>query len=570
MLEDKMSMHRAKMLGVASATILLAVYPPVYTYLKAGMRGVFNFFAGDSFLYLSIARYSQHGFFTFDGERMTNGFHPLWQYILTFLIQTLDLANQETQLLLTFFLCTALTAIGLVFANLAILRITNSALLSLLTIPGVYFALIGSIYRNQHVWENICGMESALSIFFGGLILYVFASAQVDQSTTSTPSSSGVLCRLFLRFGLVFPFIVLARLDDIFLVVSFGLIALFLPLSVRDRLKATIWVGAPTAVVLFVYLIFNKLTMGIWMPISGTVKSNPFSFASSIYVFSTNLFPPILDLKNLIAGRQSDGFTLYQNIFRAVQMLYPIFVSGAFLFFARTYYRTSLLYRIASGFALYVIMKGLYNFFNVNLWDQGTWYYALPMLLVSFLTAVVLKDAYALASQRTGVVAVVAMFYGLFVLLSAGSVTSDMTYVEQSRTYAFWKNRDQTSRAIKAVLGEGRGLIEFGDGIVNFSLDVPCVHGFTFAGDVGSFEAKRRGEFLSYSYARGFRILTSAEYFDLPAKVSTSKQLRDFLKASFLDDKTKGELDRFDYELVYYEKDAGAPFIRFYPRDVAG
>jgi hypothetical protein len=61
-------------------------YPPLYAYWRMGLGGLFSYVSGDSFLYLAIAERSGGGFFTFDGITATNGFHPLWQYLLTFLL----------------------------------------------------------------------------------------------------------------------------------------------------------------------------------------------------------------------------------------------------------------------------------------------------------------------------------------------------------------------------------------------------------------------------------------------------------------------------------------------------
>src|SRR5688572_27496153 len=70
----------------AALSAILVLYPPVYAALRSGQRGLFAYVAGDSFLYLGIAQRSATGFFTYDGVAPTNGFHPLWQWILTLVL----------------------------------------------------------------------------------------------------------------------------------------------------------------------------------------------------------------------------------------------------------------------------------------------------------------------------------------------------------------------------------------------------------------------------------------------------------------------------------------------------
>src|SRR4051812_7873907 len=67
-------------------TFCLVFLPMYFTYFKFRSGVAFNFLAGDVFYYLDIARNSQSvPFFTFDGVHATNGFHPLWQYLLSLL-----------------------------------------------------------------------------------------------------------------------------------------------------------------------------------------------------------------------------------------------------------------------------------------------------------------------------------------------------------------------------------------------------------------------------------------------------------------------------------------------------
>src|SRR5579871_6992719 len=64
-------------------TFCLVFFPLSVTYIKFRHGVALNFLAGDAFYYLDVARnWQSRPIFTFDGVHPTNGFHPLWQYLL--------------------------------------------------------------------------------------------------------------------------------------------------------------------------------------------------------------------------------------------------------------------------------------------------------------------------------------------------------------------------------------------------------------------------------------------------------------------------------------------------------
>ena len=66
-----------------------AVRPLVFVH---GADAAFLLLTGDAYLYLGIAQASTPEFFSFDGERPTNGFHPLWLRLLSQVIGDAPLA----------------------------------------------------------------------------------------------------------------------------------------------------------------------------------------------------------------------------------------------------------------------------------------------------------------------------------------------------------------------------------------------------------------------------------------------------------------------------------------------
>ena len=131
----------------------------------------------------------------------------------------------------------------------------------------------------------------------------------------------------------------------------------------------------------------------------------------------------------------------------------------------------------------------------------------------------------------------------------------------------FWADGPAFEAAIRAAESDPR-MLEFGDGMLNFTLTFPVRHGFVFAGDAQSLAALRQGHLLRDSYESGYRLLSSYEYLRVPegAEAWDSAQIRDFLGHSFLDERVKGELDQFDYEMLLVHRPTGVPVIRLSPR----
>ena len=65
-------------------TIGAFALPPIFDLLLSDKRASFHYLAADSFYYLTVARnLVELGSPTFDEVHLTNGFHPLWQALLS-------------------------------------------------------------------------------------------------------------------------------------------------------------------------------------------------------------------------------------------------------------------------------------------------------------------------------------------------------------------------------------------------------------------------------------------------------------------------------------------------------
>jgi hypothetical protein len=197
-----------------------------------------------------------HGF-TFDQINPTNGYQPLWLYLLI-PIQRLPLSLESRFFAGLMLQCVLLTvAAFLLYGTLA--RLTRRSLL--LASAAVFSTLV--------FLPAINGMETAVQIL---LIVSLFAfgyRAKVFERP-------GVLRSL--AFGVLAGMMILARLDSIFLAIALGAVLLIRALGGgtgrRSRFAQLGLIALGAALVVSPYLAHNFIRFGAFVPISGQIKSS--------------------------------------------------------------------------------------------------------------------------------------------------------------------------------------------------------------------------------------------------------------------------------------------------------
>lgn len=173
---------------------------------------------------------------TFDGQVLTNGYHPLWMLVLVAMAKTIGLSD------------TAIVAVELLLTTagvMLLLGVFRSASLALRLVFVTLFAILAT--------PLVCrGMEVSIFIFGFGLFAHV-----LDRYRDSEASA--------LAMGLAAGFAIGARLDA----ALFVLPLLFMVAGVRRAM-------VPLAVMALcgaVYAGFNQMVFGIAFPVSGAIKS---------------------------------------------------------------------------------------------------------------------------------------------------------------------------------------------------------------------------------------------------------------------------------------------------------
>ena len=168
----------------------------------------------DAFYYYKVAMNitSGHGV-TFDGINPTNGFHPLWLLVCipVFWLGKFDLILPLRVLVLV----SALFSIGSgAFLFLLLKRFISIEVSALLAVIWIFQPFIRWI-----VVMN--GMEATISVFFIAAFLYLIVRGRTQEITQNR----------LVQLGLVGGLAVLARLDNIFVVMLLGLWFVLKPLG---------------------------------------------------------------------------------------------------------------------------------------------------------------------------------------------------------------------------------------------------------------------------------------------------------------------------------------------------
>ncbi|MEW6530841.1 MAG: hypothetical protein AB1473_08410 [Thermodesulfobacteriota bacterium] len=547
--------YRAKILLVL-LIIGFLLLPPIYTTSKIGIQAIFNFFQQDAFYYIAVAQNSTNGFYSFDGERTTNGFHPLWQYLLTFCFGLFQTPDQAFQIEFVFWVSVIFVIVGYCLAGLAIFEISGSVLLSFLVVPGLLNVALSFILRwGGSPWKYMNGMESSLSVFFFGILL-CFIAAQ-HNNPWELMKKKGFL----FGFGIVVGFMILSRLDDVFLLPAFFLSLICLGEdSLAERFEKGILVCGPGICMLIPYLVFNYQSVGTPLPISGVSKGD------------ISLWVNLLNLWGLLFPEPFQPGTLYADIFATEvykQALMWVSLTLSFLFLGllagavkrgRLSKQQALL---VFGLLLYIPFKVLYNLVNVHVNHQGIWYFVVPTLVINFGALFLLAHSSFRFSDltrwaQTGTL-VSLVFYLAFYL----ATTYKGAMYTSAEDYALWSDRQQIARYLRDHKPNIR-IVEFHDGVIGYSLGIPTIHGLGFVIDYEGLLAIQAGRFLEYCYSRGFNTLATIRYLPIQNPRMTTDEIVSRLKGSY--HLHREPLGDFEFRVLLYHAPSHALFVEFRPR----
>lgn len=548
--------HRHPRLFIALTFAVMLLYVPLYGLYSFGVKTVFGFFAHDAFYYLTVAKHSSLLFFSFDGERATNGFHPLWQWILTAVFAGIGNPDSTTQLYVAYLIGALLVTLGYICAGWSLYRVTRSVYWPLLLIPGpfaVLFTVKIAIQAAQGVtytyspWAFMNGMESPCSVALGGLFLLLLTrnwsvSTEPRSRDTGNLGDDAPSDRSVLALGAILSLVVLARLDDVFLVVSTALYFLVLDRKSLRPLKRAFLVVLPTGIAISAYLGFNYAYSKLLFPVSGSIKG------TSGAALTGNLAMSLCDLFPFLRGMVRSSYNLHDwgnTAARSSAMILPMIFSvwmGAHLLRSKAKYAGwSGTYGYLLPIVFYIIIKALYNLINVRLGSQGYWYYTLAVFMTNYLVLVMLWETvpWNTIAISTRLKHMCVGVYVCFYLFTAAQTIYLGSFVDK-RFYTVWRDRQEITSALKRVDPHVK-MIDRSDGNYSYALGIPAVCALGYAIDKEGYEAMRNDRFLEYCLARGFNVtFQQSNAYPLPE-------------------------GNYTFETIYEHKPSGAIFVRIVP-----
>lgn len=256
--------------GFALRTVLVFLATCLALWLAGwttqGFASAWPRFEDDAYYYLAIARNVASGLgFSADGISPTNGFQPLWMWLL---VPVAWLTSGDTARLLT---ATQLLVV-LTFC------VSGGLLCALLRARlGLLPALFGSAVLLFPRYSNVLlsGMESGVLVLVAvSLIAELLRSRTLERAEPARGDA---------RAGLLFGLLLLARLDSVFVALACaGCVALTglgradAPFAARltRTVRKELSVFWPSVALVAPYLAWNLLRFGHWLPISGALKTS--------------------------------------------------------------------------------------------------------------------------------------------------------------------------------------------------------------------------------------------------------------------------------------------------------
>ncbi|MBE2280198.1 MAG: glycosyltransferase family 39 protein [Ignavibacteriaceae bacterium] len=212
------------------------------------------FMPDDAFYYQQIAYNFNRGLgFSFDGLNQTNGYQPIWMYILTGIYAIFDFPK-EMMIRITLFIQLIIIVLTLYFFYDTLKQIINNSVVRYSAFSILFFLLF---------FRSLGGMDTAILILFYAILLKLFINRKKFAELTYT-----------ILAAVLTGVIILTRLDQ-------APLALIIPLLLferKDKFKVNtkslmIYWGISGAIIA-PYLAGNLLQWGHLMPVSVWIKSS--------------------------------------------------------------------------------------------------------------------------------------------------------------------------------------------------------------------------------------------------------------------------------------------------------
>lgn len=509
--------------------LLLALLPHLYIAFSNPNTILDWYSSDDGFYYFQVARNLAAGLgFTFDGLNPTNGFHPLWLFLVTplFLLAQMDLLLPLRVLIVFSAFISAACAI-LVYR---ILRRFTSVWVA------AFIGLLWVISPRIHDLTLHAGTEAGIN----ALSLLWFWHALVSFPTDARRPAD---FRQLAALGAIGALAVLARLDNVF-VVGLGGLWLWWRLW-RATKKANAWAwrlqtgaafAAPIAIAMLAYLAWNYFAFDTLTPVSGQVKLWWGTLRNTVYGFPVNsladfagqfftdhaeLGPWSLFTAPLYAAADGILMLFGQTITVAARRVALLGVGGTLATLSAVIVWTQRIFLREAAAKLALLPLFLGCFFQISYYKwagsvaQQPWYWMAEMIFLlltgGLLLEALLRLLAARVSKRTrgavanlGVVALAALALSFFGFISTAVRAlgdgSNHFYIHRAR----WLEANTEPGARIAITGGGN--------LAYFSNDRTIVNMDGLMNTIDYLHALQAGEGAQYLNSLGVDYIFGNEY----------------------------------------------------------
>jgi hypothetical protein len=517
--------HNKAILLAAMMVLSLVSLPLIVAFATVGWRFLFNLLAADSMYYMGIANnWAKFGFPTFDGEQITNGFHPLWGTLLAGMFWISGASNSH-QLYVAFAASLVFVLMSLTLLSSLAMRhlgVVKGATATLLMFPGAY-ALLGTpasrtsgdpgvLYRLEP-WSAVNGMESTLSLALWSLAIYLLVRRlNIGSSEHAGIDQSGGWTHLFNHpLRVVLAAIVLARLDDTIVLAPIAAsVWVFNSGTTRQRLQQISQILLLPVLALGGYALLNFSTTGSPLPVSGARKTG-LALAHNV--------PMLTDAVSGVTRR----WEWIYSAERAYPLIFCAALSAIAVVLLNTTFKglrdTSRLYQLALILLAYVLIKSSFFICCVGLELQGYWYNFVTVLMLNFMIAMLLARSIPTHGGRkyaallgAALVTILAIGTEAHMLSSRDGMLGEDRISNYAQTaYLLWTHK-QEIRAAFSKRDPAAKLIDNLDGMYGFLLDLPAVSVTGLASGRKDLDERRRVGFWNSVLPRGYSIISAVGY----------------------------------------------------------
>ncbi|MCS7253503.1 MAG: hypothetical protein RMK18_00500 [Armatimonadota bacterium] len=392
--------------------LLLAMWRPIPYVIE-------RFTPDDAYYYLNTALNIAAGRgSTFDRINPTNGYHPLWMLVLVPVYKLFDGVELPLRVVLSIEVLLMLASMWLSFELARQYIPTCLALLS----PLLLYVFVGL--------AGFYALESHLLIFVS-LIAIAFALSRPHIFEPSKFSVDDIVWGVFLAL------IALSRLDAAFVFVSYACVIIALGVRAgRLSLAKLSSFSAPFALLIGIYLLWNRFHFGHWMPISGALKMT----IPSIVLIPRHLFIKPVIVRMAISLAASVAYVSATLLSKPSSRL-------------RQFHPPLLMLNI------YVLLHACYTAFLQD-WGVFPWYFALSLCSAS-LTLPALISLLGAFNHPKRIAALVAMCAALVLLAAFNKLALPSRHVGLRKLYeqAMWLKNNTEPDAI--CIAEDAGIIGY-------------------------------------------------------------------------------------------------------------